>query len=347
MNDDMARALETLFYPFALGALKGFSQDSGILFLNALPHVFLKTLPVEKVLCQQYFRPYATGLERAGFTVQTALETGEDLFDAVLLLLPKNHVEAQYYMAHGACHLREGGLLIAAADNKAGGARLESLFSDFGFQKIQALSKHKARVVWGIKGAVPEGISEKALKAGRPQQVLGRAFWSCPGIFGWDKIDRGSKILLQTLPDTLSGSVADFGCGYGYLSHALLQQKKMTSLLCIDADFRALEMCHKNLEGQNCNIKISYLWEDLQHPVAGIRGLDCVVMNPPFHEGKSTKPVLGIDCIRTAGESLKKGGMLWMVCNTHLAYEKTLHDIFRLVTKKFEGQGFKVFCAVK
>jgi len=70
-------------------------------------------------------------------------------------------------------------------------------------------------------------------------------------------------------------------------------------------------------------------------------------MNPPFHEGKASDQSIGQNFIKTAANSLKSGGALWMVANSQLAYESHLNNLFSEVKKTFEGQGFKVFHAVK
>ena len=54
--------------------------------------------------------------------------------------------------------------------------------------------------------------------------------YSKPGIYGWQKIDRGSALLIEQLSDVLASMarapkrLADLGCGYGYLSIMAAQQ---------------------------------------------------------------------------------------------------------------------------
>jgi 16S rRNA (guanine1207-N2)-methyltransferase len=78
-----------------------------------------------------------------------------------------------------------------------------------------------------------------------------------------------------------------------------------------------------------------------------IRDLDFIVMNPPFHEGKSRDTDIGADFIKTAAQALRPEGVLWMVANANLPYELTLKVQFKKADKIFEGQGFKIFRAVK
>ena len=78
-----------------------------------------------------------------------------------------------------------------------------------------------------------------------------------------------------------------------------------------------------------------------------MKNLDFIVMNPPFHEGKKTNVEIGKAFISNAFEELKSGGILYMVANAHLPYEAVLSEKFSTIEKKFEGQGFKIFAAVK
>jgi 16S rRNA (guanine1207-N2)-methyltransferase len=70
-------------------------------------------------------------------------------------------------------------------------------------------------------------------------------------------------------------------------------------------------------------------------------------MNPPFHEGKATKDIIGQNFVTSAHHSLKKGGILYMVSNLHLPYEKIMESTFAKVHKICEEQGYKIFEAHK
>lgn len=264
-----------------------------------------------------------------------------------LVLVPKNAAESLYAIAQALAALKPGGVIVCAGDNKAGGARLKKNLQLFGLKNIREESKNKARVAWAVKDSLKQDEIEVALAAGSMQFVLNESFVSMPGIFGWDKIDKGSEILVQHLPDDLKGAGADFGCGYGFLSsHVLRDAPGISVFSCIDADFRALRAVQENIKTLGFS-PVKFLWEDLTAPVSGLAGLDFVVMNPPFHEGKGTDVSIGLAFIKTARESLRHGGVLWMVANSSLPYEAALDELFEKTEKPFEGGGFKIFRAEK
>jgi len=68
-------------------------------------------------------------------------------------------------------------------------------------------------------------------------------------------------------------------------------------------------------------------------------------MNPPFHTGRSVDPTLGRSFITASARLLKPQGMLWMVANRHLPYEKTLMAHFSKVVDLGGNARFKVLRA--
>ncbi|MCB1532294.1 MAG: class I SAM-dependent methyltransferase [Alphaproteobacteria bacterium] len=337
--------MSTLFHPFQKGILNWPETGQSVLFMHAQTHVDLGLLGPSAALYQP-FKPYAMDLESLGHSAASGIPDGS--YDMVLALMPKNKDEAAYIAARALLMLRPGGLFVCAADNKAGGGRLKKMLQNFGLAGVQDDSKNKARVCWARVDSYDEKAVKSAQKAGDKQAVLGGDFISQPGIFGWNKIDKGSEILLRFLPDNLKGRGADFGCGYGYLSaHIVKTHGGVESLLAADADARALECCAETLSKIAAQTRCEFLWRDLTRDISGLENLDFIVMNPPFHEGKATDISIGKTFIYNAYKALKPGGALYMVANAHLPYEGVLDDQFSAVDKIFEGEGFKIFAAKK
>jgi 16S rRNA (guanine1207-N2)-methyltransferase len=332
-------ALDTLFYPFEKGLLPWPDASSKTLFLNAQNHSALSNIP--SITLQQSFYPYSAPLSQS---VQ-GIPSEEQCIGTALIALPKNHVEAQYLIARALISLKEGGRLILAADNKAGGGRIAKTLKAFNLKIEGNESKNKARVYWTTKTATNQDAIDKAIQAGKPKTIIDGAYHSHPGIYGWDKIDKGSAILASIFPEDLKGHGADFGCGYGYLSiEALKKCPKIKSLTLIDADHRAIECAKRNVQSEK---PTHFIWNDLTAPITTPKNLDFILMNPPFHEGKMADSAIGVNFIKTAYAALRRNGSLYMVANNQLPYEPILEELFFKVEKIHEGQGFKAFCATK
>ena len=70
-------------------------------------------------------------------------------------------------------------------------------------------------------------------------------------------------------------------------------------------------------------------------------------MNPPFHTGKTQMMSMGQAFITHAAKSLKAGGILVFVANTHLPYEAIVAENFSFHRILSENHGFKIIEAVK
>lgn len=336
----------------SLSALLSYPFDQGILAVPDSAKICVMNAPYwagfdifGDVKAVQYFYPDYAQWKAKSIEAQVELLEGQK-FDVVLCAVPKQKDFAFSVMAQALQALEPQGLFLFVAANDAGGKRLEKWVQEFGVQ-THSLSKSKARVVWGHNDNINQDAVSHYIEKGTAQHKNfgDYSFVTQPGIFGWDKIDRGSALLAQYLPQDLKGIGADFGCGYGFLSHHLLTHNPdIQKLYAIDADYYAVECAKENLN-QFGNVETE--WADLTHYENHKNSLDFIVMNPPFHVAKKTNQDLGQDFIKTAHLCLKKGGALYMVANAHLAYEKILQSLFSSIEKCDEKDGFKVYKAIK
>ena len=337
---------QTLLYPFHSGQIEpqDYNEDK-ILFINAAYDPALKIFDHENLDCIQSFKPYFDALSAQKYKASHALNLIKSKgYSLAIINAPKNKIQSDFFIALAISSLKEGGLLITAADNKAGGSRLKKTYEGFGLQEPYTASKNKAKVVWKTVNEYDQRAIVKAINAGQMQ--MQNNFHTTPGIYGWDKIDKGSQLLTQYIPDDLKGHGADFGCGYGFLSkHILDHAPKIKSLTCIDADKQALECCEKNLE--NSKTDTTFLWKDLTKQEVSARPYDFIVMNPPFHEGKKADPAIGIDFIKNAHAGLRKKGSLFMVANAQLPYEIVIESLFYKWKILTQEKGYKVIHAEK
>ena len=337
---DIASSLLT--YPFRSGVL---DWPKDVLILGA--DYFSDVSELENYDVVQSFKPFAYNFKKKNIYSVPEIKT-EKIYSAVLCVLSKQKDFALYQLAMASNILEKNGMLLACAENDSGGKRLEKWFKDLGFQP-QSISKSKCRMTWAHKENLNQNKIEEYIENGSHKgiQLKDKTYITRPGVYGWNKIDVGSAMLVELLPNNLSGVGADFGCGYGFLSDIILSKNKdIKKLYSIDADFNALECCKQNLKKYEDRVMIDYGWEDLNQKPNDIKNLDWIVMNPPFHEGKNTDIAVGQNFIQTAALSLRKGGTLYMVANAHLPYEGILEEKFSEIKKIEEKQGFKVYQAI-
>ncbi len=344
-------ALETLMLPFASGAL-AWPRDGRTLFVHARDGWPLRAMPLDRLVCEQTFKPYADALQRGGLTLDAnADEKFPLVLVLVLLLPPRQRDQARADLARAVQRMAVGGTVVASIANnegaRSGEADMQRLLGT-----VHNLSKNHCRVFWATlrEETLDRALLDEWSQLDAPRPIADGRFLSRPGVFAWDRIDAASELLVSRLPDDLSGRCADLGAGFGYLSaEVLVRCPRVASLDLYEADARALELAQSNLSNANekraTPAKLDYFWHDV---TAGLtHHYDAVVMNPPFHQGRADLPELGRAFIAAAADSLVKGGQLWMVANRHLPYEAILHERFATVRNVATERGFKVIEATK
>lgn len=269
-------------------------------------------------------------------------------YDLVLMLAPKNREERRALIRFALARLAKEGSLVVCAANDAGGKTLEKDLKDCpGLEgaRFDVTIKHKCRAV-RVSG---HQQFEARDRAGPPGMILPETtgLWSYPGMYGWDKIDRGSELLAQTVP-ALYGTVADFGCGTGYLLlKALEKSNRIEGIYGLDNDARAVASTERNVQDHPAGVPCETIWADCTQALPMLPPVDRIITNPPFHTGKKADPDLGLDFITTARDYLKDQGQIYLVANTHLPYEARLRKLFRKTDTMTQKDGFKILWAQK
>lgn len=166
-------------------------------------------------------------------------------------------------------------------------------------------------------------------------------FWSAPGLFSWEKVDRGSELLASVLQERkLQGPICDLGAGWGYLSTQLPEDSKIH---LVEADQRGIEAAKRNLQGRPAQ----FHWADATELASLPRNLSgsfkTVITNPPFHTNRKAEPVLGGAFVANSHTLLGNRGVLYLVGNSHLPYGKILRAFFPKVEEVLQKDGFVVY----
>ncbi|TPI36390.1 class I SAM-dependent methyltransferase [Mesorhizobium sp. B3-1-6] len=331
-----AEPLKTLFYPFEAEALPLPRKDARVLFLGAEPGFRLPAGFEAALHLVQGFRPHFRTLQASGYAVTPRAEgTG---FELALVLAGRHRGQNELRIADAIERTVPGGL-IAVAGGKEDGIdslrkRINALASLEGH-----LPKHHGVAFWFRRTGTEAAAT---LRAGNPDLVVDGGFKTKPGMFSFDRVDAGSKLLAAHLPGDLKGNLADFCAGWGYLAAEVLQRSHaLTAIDLYEADFEALEAARLNVHGA---IEPRFFWTDLLTETVEQR-YDAIVMNPPFHSGRAAEPGIGAGMIRTASKALKSGGRLFMVANRQLPYEQVLSAAFASHAEIARDGMFKVFSA--
>ena len=159
------------------------------------------------------------------------------------------------------------------------------------------------------------------------------------GVFSKDKLDYGTRFMLETIPkDELHGKVLDLGCGYGVVS-IILSKLTDASYDGVDVNRRALHLCEMNKELNKCN-NITFFESNIYENVTD--KYDFIITNPPIRAGKEVVyKMLG-----EAKNHLNKNGILYLVirkeqgAKSAIKYLESLYEVEVLDKSK----GFFIIC---
>lgn len=167
-------------------------------------------------------------------------------------------------------------------------------------------------------------------------------FYSKPGIFGWEKVDVGSRLLMDIFatrhPDADNTRILDLGCGYGYLS-IRARQLGFTHIDATDNNAAAITACQANFQHHRI---VGKMFPD-NHAAACQTQYDIILCNPPFHQGFGHHKNLTEVFTEEAARLLKPGGQAWFVVNQFIGIEKIADRLFQKCKLLDKKGGFKVF----
>jgi len=160
-----------------------------------------------------------------------------------------------------------------------------------------------------------------------------------PGVFSQAKLDMGTAILLENLPNTIEGRVLDFGCGAGVIATYIGLTNRNTELHLADVSALALASSAKTLELNNLYGKtfatnsLSHITEQYQH----------VISNPPFHQGIATHYAATETFLDGVKKHLTKQGILTIVANSFLKYQPIIERSIGKTVKLCVKSGFTIY----
>ena len=131
-------------------------------------------------------------------------------------------------------------------------------------------------------------------------------FTSDLGVFSKDKVDYGSKLLIETFlkEEKNYESVLDLGCGYGVIGLTVAKYKGVSVTLA-DVNKRALHLT--SINAKNLKLNVSIVESDIYSNIDGC--FDVILTNPPIRAGKSVITKFIMD----ASKHLNNNGTLYVV----------------------------------
>jgi 16S rRNA (guanine1207-N2)-methyltransferase len=132
------------------------------------------------------------------------------------------------------------------------------------------------------------------------------------GMFSPDRIDPGTRVLLETVPPPpAEGNLLDLGCGYGPIALTLASRSPRSRVLGVDVNDRALAVAEQNAQAAHLD-NVRFLRADEAEKAAD--RFDAIWSNPPIRIGKPALHAL----LTTWLDRLTPIGLAHLVVQKHL-----------------------------
>lgn len=145
-------------------------------------------------------------------------------------------------------------------------------------------------------------------------------FKSDLGIFSKDKIDEGSKVLVETYlklgKENING--LDMGCGIGFIG-IVLSKLKNIQFDMVDVNNRAIHLTNMNIKTNkiDANVFISDMYEKIT------KKYDLIITNPPIRAGKGVY----LSILTNSFNYLNENGELWFVMRNNHGVKTVVKDL--------------------
>lgn len=147
-------------------------------------------------------------------------------------------------------------------------------------------------------------------------------FKSDNGVFSKEKLDFGTRLLLENLPfKDMNGDILDLGCGYGVVS-IILSKFIDAKFDAVDVNKRALHLAEMNMK-LNKVTDINYFESNCYDAIDENKKYSYIITNPPIRAGKEVVYKM----LRGAKDHLKDDGFLYFVMRKDHGAKTAIRDI--------------------
>ncbi len=164
-------------------------------------------------------------------------------------------------------------------------------------------------------------------------------FQTSPSLFSPKKFDPGSQLLLEHAILTETGTVLDYGCGWGAIGLIIAKTHPHLQVVMVDNNPEALRLTKVNISANGIqNVRViptSVLGNTIKY--------SAILTNPPWHKNKTVIPNL----IQQAFDLLEPNGSFYMVIAKQFNTQKLLEKVFGNSTTIISDKSYKLLCSQK
>ncbi|MCZ9343250.1 methyltransferase, partial [Streptomyces sp. TRM76130] len=251
------------------------------------------------------------GVEPGAVRLLTTRDRPPERIDVLLVRVPKSLALLEDQLLRLAPSVHEGTVVVGAGMVKEIHTSTLAVFERALGPTRTSLAKKKARLIlctpdpsperpaspWPLRYRLPDGIGP----------VSGRTVVNHAGVFCADRLDIGTRLFLQHLPDAAGRRVVDLGCGNGVVGTAVSLADPGAEVLFTDESFQAVASAEATYRESGARGKAEFrVGDGLAGVPDGSVGL--VLNNPPFHSHQATTDATARRMFSGARRALRPGG---------------------------------------
>ena len=163
-------------------------------------------------------------------------------------------------------------------------------------------------------------------------------------VFATRGVDRGTRLLIETMSVGEGDVILDLGCGYGVIGLVAAALAPHGHAHLVDVNARAADLARENAVRNGIGNVTVHVGDGVE-PVRGI-AFDLVLTNPPVRAGRT----IVLRFFTGARGVLRPGGRVLFVARTGQGARtlaRHVEALFGNVTELAKGSGFRVYAATR
>ncbi len=263
-------------------------------------------------------------LNGEGLNIVHDLEAIKDEYDIVLFKIPKNLSFFEDILCSLNQNLNPGTPIIFCGMVKYMVNNQFDLIQKYIGETRTSMAKKKARLIFS---ELSVGQQDNPY----PQRVhieeMNASFINHSNLFSRNKLDIGTRFFLENIPRGSFNRILDLGCANGIVGIKAKQLNPDSEIVFTDDSYMAIKSAKENFESFSFTPSAIFNWTNCYED-GEESSIDLVLCNPPFHQNHTVGDYIAMQMFKDARRTLRKGGVIRVIGNSHLGYQQSLKRIF-------------------
>lgn len=263
-------------------------------------------------------------------------------YDVVLIQIPKNLSYFEDILCHLTHHLHPDSKLVCGAMVKHLAPSGFDLLNKYIGETSTSLAQKKARLIFAAfqKGQVESPYPLKVKLDGFEKEFVNES-----NLFSREKLDIGTRFLLEHMPRGEFGKILDLGCANGVVGIKAKLLCPNSYIIFSDESAMAVKSARANYQNHFSDVG-SFIWTNC-YENGESDSLDLVLCNPPFHQNNTVGDFIAWQMFTDSLRALRPGGFIRVIGNSHLGYQVKLKKLFGNARIVATNQKFMIIDSVK